>query len=203
MPSSRPFTSFEPGMYDRSWNPVVTSSEYASHYNSGRRPASTRIPDFFPNIHGDPHLNSYDTSYGNSYSKQLTALSQREAFTGPPRFRYGRAGGPWRHIKETTGYGGNHIMFVDGVVKQKDASRNPPFGWELSYPDTMDSHYYTLRAMTAPGTRKANILNTSFNQRAKKGYKYWYEEKKPTNPPNDGHYPMGMAESALSFSRHF
>ncbi|CAH1792377.1 unnamed protein product [Owenia fusiformis] len=49
----------------------------------------------------------------------------------PPIVRAGRAGAPWRHVRQCTGNLGQHIAFIDGVVKQDDTHKYPPYGFVI------------------------------------------------------------------------
>lgn len=102
-----------------------------------------------------------------------------------PSPRSGRLGAPWRHIRQCTGNLGNHICFLDGVVKEEDARRFPPFGYALprqEAPDlsprmtTIDATYRPLKEPQSPRRRYATV----FSEHAKNNFRFWPEDKKPT-----------------------
>jgi len=100
---------------------------------------------------------------------------------GPPTFRSGRLGAPWRHIRQCTGNLGNHICFVDGVVKQDDMNRFPPFGYIRQPPEEflhLPPPFLSANKKQALGSR-VPIYQNPFQKHAKEGFKYWQEEKVP------------------------
>ncbi|XP_064607322.1 LOW QUALITY PROTEIN: uncharacterized protein LOC135471851 [Liolophura sinensis] len=48
---------------------------------------------------------------------------------GPPRLRYGRAGGSWRHVKEVMQARGKRALFVDGQMRTEDNDRLDEVPW--------------------------------------------------------------------------
>ncbi|XP_062567384.1 uncharacterized protein LOC134229641 isoform X5 [Saccostrea cucullata] len=91
-------------------------------------------------------------------------------------YRMGRAGGRWRHITSCTASSGSHLAFVEGTVKQVDNRLVLPRQIEparISVPQTINR---------IPSTKKRNKLNTTYNQHARNGFKYWYQEQ---NKPMD------------------
>ena len=67
--------------------------------------------------------------------------------------------------------------FVSGQVKQADMVRYPPYG----YPTPTQSYNMLPTRASYPGDqmcRTGNRSQNKFNNHAKRGFKYWYEEKK-------------------------
>ncbi|XP_019930042.3 uncharacterized protein [Magallana gigas] len=90
-------------------------------------------------------------------------------------YRMGRAGGRWRHITSCTASSGSHLAFVEGTVKQVDNRLVMPRAIEpakIPVPQTINRVH----------SSKKNKLNTTYNQHAKNGFKYWYQEQ---NKPMD------------------
>ncbi|XP_078313130.1 uncharacterized protein LOC111128803 isoform X5 [Crassostrea virginica] len=90
-------------------------------------------------------------------------------------YRMGRAGGRWRHITSCTASSGSHLAFVEGTVKQVDNRLVVPRQIEpakIPMPQTINR---------VPSCKK-NKLKTSYNQHARNGFKYWYQEQ---NKPMD------------------
>lgn len=95
---------------------------------------------------------------------------------GPPIFRAGRMGAPWRHVRQCLGNLGNHICFVDGYVKEHDMKYYPPYG----YVQPTEAHtYISPRLNTAAGNdRKPQAkYGNKYSNHAKKGFKYWHDDK--------------------------
>ncbi|XP_048735500.1 uncharacterized protein LOC125650960 isoform X5 [Ostrea edulis] len=91
-------------------------------------------------------------------------------------YRMGRAGGRWRHITSCTASSGSHMAFVEGTVKQVDNRIVLPRQMEpakISVPQTINR---------VPSSKKVRKLNTTYNQHARNGFKYWYQEQ---NKPMD------------------
>merc|ERR1711976_211115 len=113
------------------------------------------------------------------YTRQLQPPNKMYLEPGPPTFRSGRLGAPWRHIRQCTGNLGNHICFVDGVVKNEDMKRYPPYGYLQANSNSM----YLPQPFLAGSKREAlagkhgmtPAATNRFQNHAKKGFKYWYE----------------------------
>ncbi|ELT89283.1 hypothetical protein CAPTEDRAFT_206272 [Capitella teleta] len=117
-----------------------------------------------------------------TYSRQLNPPAQRFTEPGPPIFRSGRLGAPWRHIRQCTGNRGDHICFIDGVVKTEDMQRYPPFGYLASVKPASYMPASYAKRPGGPLSASAGSLN-QFREHAKQGFKYWYEEKTPMAAP--------------------
>ncbi|CAF0830898.1 unnamed protein product [Adineta steineri] len=61
--------------------------------------------------------------YRDALKQNLTTPYQ--AGGGFPKVRLGRAGGFWRHIKQTNTYSGSNLAFVDGTVRVDDTFKYP------------------------------------------------------------------------------
>ncbi|ESO90122.1 hypothetical protein LOTGIDRAFT_164426 [Lottia gigantea] len=94
-----------------------------------------------------------------------------------PQNRSGRLGSSWRHVKTTLNPNGANIAFIDGIVKEEENYFYPP---ELMYqpPDfsKIVPQTYCNISTTSP---KQSKYQTSFNSKAKQGFRYWYQEPKP------------------------
>ncbi|XP_067682494.1 uncharacterized protein [Haliotis asinina] len=94
-----------------------------------------------------------------------------------PIYRSGRLGSPWRHVRSCINNGGSHLVFIDGTVKTEENFFYPPEE-VLSPPDL--SMYLSPRIAKRSFNKKPD-LTSSFNERAKQNFKYWYDEPKPIN----------------------
>ncbi|XP_046375960.2 uncharacterized protein LOC124148746 isoform X2 [Haliotis rufescens] len=105
-----------------------------------------------------------------------------------PIYRSGRLGSPWRHVKSCINNGGSHLVFIDDApktvrardkrtVKTEENFFYPPED-ALSPPDL--SMYMSPRIAQRSFNRKPD-LTSSFNERAKQNFKYWYNEPKRIN----------------------
>jgi len=70
----------------------------------------------------------------NDQSNDNVSKSYQWNYSDPPVNRGGKLGGNWRHLVSTHHPNGQHMMFIDGMVKQVDSQRYPPFGFNV--PDT-------------------------------------------------------------------
>ncbi|CAH1792378.1 unnamed protein product [Owenia fusiformis] len=95
----------------------------------------------------------------------------------PPIVRAGRAGAPWRHVRQCTGNLGQHIAFIDGVVKQDDTHKYPPYGFVI--PEIHGNPPSRVRYRSAPP--KPRTFDNIYSQHARNGFKYWNGEKKQAN----------------------
>lgn len=100
----------------------------------------------------------------------------------PPIHREGRLGSPWRHIKACINNAGNHLVFVDGTVKSEENFFYPP---EDQFQPPNFSLYVSPRMprrsqSQIPMTyRPRGESGSSFNERARQGFKYWNHQPKP------------------------
>lgn len=107
-------------------------------------------------------------------------------------YRYGRAGGVWRHVRACVANTGSQLAFIDGTVKEEDNIYFPP--WNKSSPPSLQrQNSFTcypsqpsqqITANFVPTTRKAGppksaMYRNKFHTHAKEGFKYWYQEPKP------------------------
>ncbi|XP_074661751.1 uncharacterized protein LOC141914446 isoform X2 [Tubulanus polymorphus] len=176
----------------------VVSSETQTEY-----PYPEPIPAFYPGnmttpipVRSGSPVNKYNNiphdyyQYvvpQNGYSADNRMLFRKQVEA--PKIRCGRVGSSWRHVKQCLGNLGNQIMFIDGAVKTEDIDKFPPWGFHTQpkRPDSRQQVFYepptmynTMNGLPRQRPMHHNGLNTEYNQRAKKGYKYWYEEKKPS-----------------------
>jgi len=101
---------------------------------------------------------------------------------GPPTNRSGNMGSSWRHVKQCTGNLGNHICFIDGVVKQQDGKFYPPFGHTPTSARQVNLPVNTTLPVVS---RSMNVRPTNrYAQNAQHGHKYWHEDRKamPSGP---------------------
>ncbi|KAI0239768.1 hypothetical protein LSAT2_009490 [Lamellibrachia satsuma] len=173
IPAQRTMMGYDDGVTAQrarsSMGAIQSSSDpYGFHYEDAHRDRFTRL--------------SLDQQIFNGQVVTTTPLrrSLRSPDAGSPIFRSGRLGGPWRHITQVTGNLGNHICFVDGTVKLTDTQKYPPFG-------LVDEHRYIGNSMPNFGPNSSHQVADSrwskYNQHAKQGMKYWYQEKFPTSGP--------------------
>ncbi|XP_050406591.2 uncharacterized protein LOC126821956 isoform X2 [Patella vulgata] len=108
----------------------------------------------------------------------------REWCRNPPRpqmplNRSGRLGSTWRHVKTTFNPHGSHIAFIDGTVKEEENYFYPP---ELMYQPPNFTSYIPPRMFATPSlsaSPKQPKYRTTYNNKAKQGFKYWYQDPKP------------------------
>jgi len=125
----------------------------------------------------------------NFYAKPMDPINKQHYYkkwqTQPPQpqapiYREGRLGSPWRHIKACINNAGSHLVFIDGQVKNEENFFFPP---ESQYEPPNFSMYISprmpRRSLTqVPMTYRDPKCNP-FNERARQGFKYWNEKKKP------------------------
>lgn len=135
--------------------------------------------DFLPElVDENPYTQPMDPVNKHYYYKQW-----RKNPPNPqkPIYREGRLGSPWRHIKACINNAGNHLVFIDGTIKSEENFFYPP---EDMY-ETPDFSMYVsprrpARSLTqVPMTYRGDNRNSTFNDRARQGFKYWYYQKKP------------------------
>lgn len=127
----------------------------------------------------------------NPYSKPMDPINKQYYYKqwrrNPPQpqrpiYREGRLGSPWRHVKACINNGGNHLVFIDGTVKTEENFFYPPED-VLAPPNfSMYTSPRLPRSQTmVPMTYRGGSLNrdNSFNERARQGFKYWNEQKRP------------------------
>ncbi|XP_041352947.1 uncharacterized protein LOC121371262 isoform X2 [Gigantopelta aegis] len=90
-----------------------------------------------------------------------------------PIYRSGRLGSPWRHIKACINNGGNHLVFIDGTVKTEENFFYPPE--EMMEPPDLSLFISPRIARQASRPKRSS----SFNERARQGFQYWYKDTKP------------------------
>lgn len=98
--------------------------------------------------------------------------------------RQGRAGGVWRHVRACVANTGTQLAFIDGTVKEEDNVYFPPFAPRQSnnysnYAEIPMPNYMMAPQPRSPLRRSASLRNNTFSNRAKAGFKYWYQEPKP------------------------
>ncbi|KAK7475254.1 hypothetical protein BaRGS_00033485 [Batillaria attramentaria] len=71
----------------------------------------------YPNL---PRPQGPEDSYKRTYDDLTQQIAYRWPNPGSPRFREGRIGGTWRHIKEVLGHSGSRVVFIDGLVSVYD-----------------------------------------------------------------------------------
>lgn len=112
-------------------------------------------------------------------------------------YRMGRAGGRWRHITSCTASSGSHLAFVEGTVKQVDNRLVMPRAIEpakIPVPQTINRVH----------SSKKNKLNTTYNQHAKNGFKYWYQEQnKPMDLASRFRLKARLLERGVWWSTHY
>lgn len=116
----------------------------------------------------DPFTRQYYHRYWNSKSPSSDSTL----------YRYGRAGGVWRHIRACVANTGTQIAFIDGTVKQEDNVLFPPY--QMNKAKT--SQFLTFSGV--PVTRRLpppqkSKYNNRFSKHARDGFEYWYKEPKP------------------------
>ena len=75
------------------------------------------------------------------------------------------------------------VILISGSVKEHDMHRYPPYGY-MNRPEPEPQMYYTyipIRQKSAPQKRPKpdNKHYTVYNNHAKNGFRYWYQEKEP------------------------
>jgi len=120
---------------------------------------------------------------------------------GPPMFRAGRLGAPWRHIKQCRGNLGNHICFVDGCVKEDDhdyesshAGTGRPEGVVYLPPAALEGNHNLTGHRGVPRATLPH-RDSKYMANAKQGFKYWFEDKKPM--PFSCRHSFGQAGTQL------
>lgn len=115
----------------------------------------------------DPITRQYYNRYWNSKSPSLD----------PTLYRYGRAGGVWRHIRACVANTGTQIAFIDGTVKQEDNVFFPPYqkSSARSKPFAITSRV----PVNHPVPQLKSSYDNKFSKHARDGFKYWYQEPKP------------------------
>ncbi|XP_012938814.1 uncharacterized protein LOC101852025 [Aplysia californica] len=126
----------------------------------------------------------------NPYSKPMDPINKQYYYKKwrnqppqpqPPIYREGRLGSPWRHIKACINNAGNHLVFIDGTIKSEENFFYPP---ESMFEPPNFSMYISprmpRRSLTqVPQTYRGDSRGSSFNERARQGFQYWYHQKKP------------------------
>ncbi|XP_060081787.1 uncharacterized protein LOC132561082 [Ylistrum balloti] len=90
--------------------------------------------------------------------------------------RMGRAGGRWRHIESCVANTGSNLAFIEGTVKQVDNVLTDPMRVN---PSRMPKYGQPRPLGRAPSPGRKYSKDTAYNQKAKNGFKYWYQEQKP------------------------
>lgn len=130
------------------------------------------------------------TSEENPFTKPMDPINKQYYYkkwrNQPPQpqapiFREGRLGSPWRHIKACINNAGNHLVFIDGTIKSEENFFYPPE--EMFEPPNFSMYIsprMPRRSLTqVPRTYRGDSTSSPFNERARQGFQYWYQQKKP------------------------
>ncbi|KAK3092575.1 hypothetical protein FSP39_004562 [Pinctada imbricata] len=154
----------------------VTYPDINNRFQTPQPPArpSLQRSNTFSGYHRDDEMDPFTKQYYTRLWRQQVPHSDSNMA------RMGRAGGRWRHITACTASSGSHMAFVEGTVKQIDNKLVVPLIREpLKNPYATNSNGF--RKFSAG--KKRNKLNTTYNDHAKNGFKYWYQEQnKPMDP---------------------
>ncbi|KAK2149311.1 hypothetical protein LSH36_455g02019 [Paralvinella palmiformis] len=118
----------------------------------------------------------------------MDSMQNRKAtHNSTPIFRAGRAGAPWRHVTQCLGNLGNHICFIDDSYSYNAAPVARRLGTAPAiHGDGVQYHH---------GSKYSGV----FNSHAKKGFKYWQEEKQVGDSPNSfKHLHMDTSRSEVA-----
>ncbi|CAF0833606.1 unnamed protein product [Adineta ricciae] len=158
--------------------------------------------------------------------KQNLTTPYKAGGSSLPKMRLGRAGGFWRHIKQTNTYSGSNLAFVDGTVRVDDTFKYPiprygypPVSQSQQVNPTSSSQNLSCSttnsavqstdpvtwSATAQLNRRASLSQYSnrYERHAKDGFAYWptdTEYKKPRcKPMTTGTYKtwLGLSDSIL------
>lgn len=113
----------------------------------------------------DPITRQYYHRHWNSKSPTLDSTL----------YRYGRAGGVWRHVRACVANTGTQIAFIDGTVKQEDNVIFPQQKYKAKPSPFFSGLPVTQRL---PPPQKPKYRN-HFSKHAREGFEYWYHEPKP------------------------
>ena len=88
------------------------------------------------------------------------------------------------YIRESAYIRGNTVhafYFYIGIVKQNDMVMNPPYGYQSKNNSGGKFTYYSYGPKSSiprnPSRISASFNRNKFNQHAKNGFRYWFEEK--------------------------
>lgn len=117
----------------------------------------------------DPITRQYYHRYWNSKSPSLDSTL----------YRYGRAGGVWRHIRACVANTGTQIAFIDGTVKQEDNVLFPPHQKHKSRPKPFMITSRLPPTVSQSMPRQKSSYDNRYSKHAREGFEYWYKEPKP------------------------